>query len=78
MRVMLGITGASGAPYAARVLRALAESGAEVGLVASQAGRQVIALEIYGDRAMDGTEALERFVADHGNRSMRIWGEKDY
>ena len=78
MRVMLGITGASGAPYAGRVLRALAESGAEVGLVASQAGRQVIALEIYGDRAMDGTEALERFVADHGSPSMRIWGEKDY
>ena len=38
----------------------------------------MIALEIYGDRAMDGTEALERFVADHGNPSMRIWGEKDY
>jgi 4-hydroxy-3-polyprenylbenzoate decarboxylase len=78
MRVMLGITGASGAPYAARILRALAEADAEVGLVASAAGRQVIALEIYGDRAMDGASALERFVADHGRPEMRIWGEKDY
>ena len=50
---MLGITGASGAPYAARVLRALADAGARVGVVASRAGRQVIALECYGDRDMD-------------------------
>ena len=32
MRVMLGITGASGAPYAARVLRALVEAGADVNI----------------------------------------------
>jgi 4-hydroxy-3-polyprenylbenzoate decarboxylase len=74
---MLGITGASGAPYAARVLRALAAADAEVGVVASAAGRQVIALEIYGDRAMDGTDALERFVADHA-AGASIWGERDY
>ena len=41
---MLGLTGASGAPYAARVLRALGEAGAAIGVVASRAGRQVIAL----------------------------------
>jgi flavin prenyltransferase len=78
MRVMLGITGASGAPYAARILRALTEAGAEVGVCASRAGRQVIALEIYGDRQMDGTDAVERFVADHGASGVRIWEERDY
>jgi flavin prenyltransferase len=78
MRVMLGITGASGAPYAARILRALTDAGAEVGVCASAAGRQVIALEIYGDREMDPTDALERFVADHGSPDIRIWAEKDY
>ena len=78
MRVMLGITGASGAPYAARVLRALVEAGADVGVCASAAGRQVIALEIYGDREMDPDGALERFVADHGSDEVRIWGERDY
>jgi 4-hydroxy-3-polyprenylbenzoate decarboxylase len=78
MRVMLGITGASGAPYAARILRALTEAGAEVGVCASRAGRQVIALEINGDRQMDGTDAVERFVADHGASGVRIWEERDY
>ena len=29
MNVFLGVTGASGAPYAARLLRALTESGCE-------------------------------------------------
>ena len=78
MRVMLGITGASGAPYAARILRALSDHGADVGVCASAAGRQVIALEIYGDRGMDGGDALERFVADHGSADTRIWAERDY
>ena len=54
---MLGITGASGAPYAARVLRALVASGADVGVVVSRAGAQVIALELYGDRDMNGPTA---------------------
>jgi len=63
---MLGLTGASGAPYAARVLRALADAGADVGVVASRAGRQVIALECYGDREMDPAGTLERLPAGHG------------
>jgi 4-hydroxy-3-polyprenylbenzoate decarboxylase len=76
---MLGLTGASGAPYAARVLRALGEAGADVGVVASRAGRQVIALECYGDREMDPAGALERLVADHGGEGgVRIWDEADY
>jgi len=78
MRVMLGITGASGAPYAARVLRGLVEAGADTGVCASAAGRQVIALEIYGDRTMDGRGALERFVEDHGSPDVTVWDEKDY
>ena len=78
MRVMLGITGASGAPYAARILRAVTDAGADVGVCASAAGRQVIALEIYGDRDMDPAGALERFVADHGDAATRIWDERDY
>ena len=75
---MLGLTGASGAPYAARVLRALGEAGAAVGVVASRAGRQVIALECYGDKQMDPDGALERLVADHGGGDVRVWGEGDY
>jgi flavin prenyltransferase len=78
MRVMLGITGASGAPYAARILRTLTDAGIDVGVCASAAGRQVIALEIYGDRSMDPADALERFVTDHGTPDVRIWAERDY
>jgi len=38
MNVFLGVTGASGAPYAVRLLHALADAGCEVGLAASAAG----------------------------------------
>jgi 4-hydroxy-3-polyprenylbenzoate decarboxylase len=51
VRVFLGITGASGAPYAARLLDALHATGAEVGVAASGAGIEVLATELYGDRA---------------------------
>ena len=71
---MLGLTGASGAPYAARVLRALVASGADVGIVVSRAGAQVIALELYGDRDMNPDGAVERFVIDHGDADVRVWG----
>ena len=46
MNVFLGVTGASGAPYAARLLRALADSGCEVGIAASAAGVEVLASEL--------------------------------
>ena len=75
---MLGLTGASGAPYAARVLPALVEAGAAIGVVASRAGRQVIALECYGEREMDPDGALERFVAEHGGPDVRVFAESDY
>jgi len=78
MRAMLGLTGASGAPYAARILSALTEAGVEVGVVASAAGAQVIALELYGDRTMAMADAVERFVADHGGPDVRIWAANDY
>ena len=75
---MLGITGASGAPYAARVLRALVDAGADVGVVASRAAGQVIALEVYGDRSMDATGALERLVRDHGGADVPTYAPDDY
>ena len=53
VRVFLGITGASGAPYAARVLDGLAAAGAEIGVCASASAGEVIAWEIYRDRALD-------------------------
>jgi flavin prenyltransferase len=64
MNVFLGITGASGAPYAARLLDALLAADVEVGLCASSAGLEVVATELYGDPDLDRAEVLRRFVGD--------------
>jgi flavin prenyltransferase len=62
MRVFLGITGASGAPYAARLLEALAGAGCEVGLCASRAGVEVMRTELYGGERLSTDETLARLV----------------
>ena len=64
MNVFLGITGASGAPYAVRLLDALVAADVEVGLCASSAGLEVVATELYGDPDLDRDEVLRRFVGD--------------
>jgi 4-hydroxy-3-polyprenylbenzoate decarboxylase len=62
VRVFLGITGASGAPYAARLLDALAAADCEVGICASNAGVEVLATELYGDATLPRDEVLARFT----------------
>ncbi len=62
MRVFLGITGASGAPYAVRLLEALVESDCEVGLCASGAGIEVIGTEVYGNPRLPRDEVLARLT----------------
>jgi 4-hydroxy-3-polyprenylbenzoate decarboxylase len=64
VKVFLGVTGASGAPYAARLLQALADTGCEIGLCASRAGIEVLATELYRDPALAADDVLERFVGD--------------
>ena len=76
MRVFLGVTGASGAPYAARLLRALTEADCEVGLAASAAGVEVLATELYGDAALPRDEVLARFTG--GSESVTVYGVNDY
>jgi 4-hydroxy-3-polyprenylbenzoate decarboxylase len=62
VRVFLGITGASGAPYAARLLDALVAADCEVGVSASSAGVEVLATELYGDPSLPRDEVLARFT----------------
>jgi 4-hydroxy-3-polyprenylbenzoate decarboxylase len=76
VRVFLGITGASGAPYAARLLEALVGAGCEVGLAASAAGVQVIATELYDEPELEREETLERFVG--GRDGVTVYGIGDY
>ena len=78
MRVFLGITGASGAPYAARVLDGLAAAGAEVGVCASASAGEVIAWEVYRDRSLAPQAAVERLVAEHGGEGATLYGERDW
>jgi 4-hydroxy-3-polyprenylbenzoate decarboxylase len=72
VRVFVGITGASGALYAKRLLEGLAASGAEAGVCASGAALQVIATELHGAEQSNGVhlsrdETLARLVEGCGD-----------
>jgi flavin prenyltransferase len=77
MRIFLGVTGASGAPYAERLLRALAAAGCEIGLTASRSGVEVLATELYGDPATPHEEVLERFVGDASGQ-VTVYADSDF
>ena len=76
MRIFLGITGASGAPYAARILQGLTAADCEVGVSASDAGVEVIATELYGDQRLPRDEVLARFT--EGGRGVTVYDPRDY
>src|SRR5947199_10014900 len=77
MRIFLGITGASGAPYAARLLEALAAGDCEVGLCASRAGIEVVATELYGDARLAPDETLARLI-EPVRDAVTIYDERDW
>src|SRR3954469_25575487 len=70
MNVFLGITGASGAPYAARLLGALAPADCEVGVCPSTAGVEVVATEIYGNARLSRDETLARLLEHAPNATL--------
>ena len=67
VRVFLGITGASGAPYARRLLHALAAADCEVGVSVSGAAIEVLATELYGDARLSRDEMLARLTEGAGD-----------
>jgi flavin prenyltransferase len=75
--VFLGVTGASGAPYAEGILRALVASGAEVGVCASSAGIEVLATELYGNPRLSRDETLARLVEGSGGTAT-IYDPQDW
>jgi flavin prenyltransferase len=76
MNVFLGITGASGAPYAARLLSALSQSGAQVGVSISDSGFEVLATELHGDPGMARDEVAARLT--DGLAGVTVYDVKDY
>jgi len=77
VRIFLGITGASGAPYAVRLLQALTEADCEVGVCASSAGIEVIATEVYGNARLPRDEVLARITEGTGD-AVTIFDPNDW
>jgi flavin prenyltransferase len=76
MRIFLGITGASGAPYAARLIEALASADVELGVCISRAGYEVLATELYRDVSLPQDEIAHRLTG--GVDRVTIYGERDW
>jgi len=76
VHVFLGITGASGAPYAARLLADLVAAGCQVGVCASGAGVQVLATELYGEPDLARGDVLSRFT--DGMDAVTVYEPDDY
>jgi len=77
VHVFLGITGASGARYAARLLEALAAADCEIGVCASRAGIEVLATELFGDPALPRDEVLARLL-ENAEGAARIYDPEDW
>ena len=78
MRIFLGVTGASGAPYAARLLEALTDADCEVGLSASSAGIEVLATELYGNARLSRDETLARFTERARGGTVTVYDPNDW
>jgi 4-hydroxy-3-polyprenylbenzoate decarboxylase len=77
VRVFLGITGASGAPYAVRLLRALVDADCDVGVCASSSGIEVIGTEVYGDPRLPRDEILARMSEGAGD-AVTVYDPSDW
>jgi flavin prenyltransferase len=78
MRVFLGITGASGAPYAARLVEALSSADVELGVCASTAGVEVIATELFGNPRLSRDETLTRLLERAHGGNVTIYEPNDW
>ena len=78
MRVFLGITGASGAPYAARLIRALTVADVELGICASSAGIEVLATELYGNPRLSRDETLTRVLEYAQGGNVTVYEPNDW
>ena len=75
MHVFLGITGASGAPYAARLVQALGGAGCELGVCISRAGYEVISTELYRDESLPQDEIAGRLL---DGVEASVYSERDW
>lgn len=77
--VVVGISGGSGAPYARRLIQALAESDIETHVVISSAGAQVIQQELGLEVESSGENLAALFGLSAGQQTCLRWhGQHDY
>src|SRR3954453_7760658 len=77
MRVFLGITGASGAPNAQRLLQALSAADVEVGVSVSGAAIEVLATELFDDARLSRAETLARFT-ERAAENVTVYKQNDW
>jgi flavin prenyltransferase len=78
VRIFLGITGASGAPYTARLVEVLAQADVELGICASGAGIEVLATELYGNARLSRDETLERLLEGARGGNVMVYDPNDW
>jgi flavin prenyltransferase len=78
VRIFLGITGASGAPYAARLVEALTSADVELGICASSAGIEVLATELYANPRLSRDETLARLLERAQGGTVTVYEPNDW
>lgn len=78
MNIFVGITGASGAPYARRLVQVLRAGGHTVGACFSSASVQVSGQELYGDLRMDHDEVRTRWLQETGIAARDLYDPHDF
>jgi flavin prenyltransferase len=78
VRVFLGITGASGAPYTARLVEVLARADVEFGICASSAGIEVLATELYGNARLSRDETIARLLENASGGNVTVYDPNDW
>ncbi len=77
--VFVGVTGASGAPYAVRLVRALADAGCELSLCLSEAGVAVVGheLELGVSERVEVTAAFLAAAGPQAQAQARVYAPDD-
>ncbi len=80
MRVLLGITGASGAVYGLRCAALLLETGADLHVVVSATGWRILASEAGNGRLSGALAARKRWLGGRipASRPFRLYAEDDF
>jgi len=78
--VILALTGASGAPYALRLLELLLRAGLRVDLIFSKAAQMVLAMEAELDVPARPADVAQLFQARYGVSpdQLRVYGREDW